>query len=958
MAAATVFRLLEQLIPIAVEEAREEVRPVVGVHKEVKKLESNFRAIQAVLADAEQRQVREETVRIWLDQLKDASYDVEDVLDEWITARLQLQIEGVLDDHESALTLVSQKVCSFLPAACFCFNVRAGLHRGIAIKIKELNERLDDIARQRDMFGFNVIRSHGPSERMKATPLVDISQVYGRDDEKNTLISKLLSESSEKIRGLHIISIVGMGGIGKTTLAQLAYHSDEMKRHFDTRLWVCVSVTFDEFTIAKSIVHALEGSVDNFVEFQSLMLHVSKCIVGKKFFLVLDDVWTGDYYKWEPLFHCLKNGLHGSKILITTRDKTVARKMKSTDIIMVRQFTEEVSWSLFCHIAFFGRSPSECEHLEEIGRDIVRKCNGLPLAIKTVGSLLRFKKTIYEWQMIFESELWHPEVVEIGLFAPLLLSYNDLPSTVKSCFLYCAIFPKDFQINKDKLIKLWMAQGYLGKRESEEEMEIIGEEYFDLLAMQSLFQDFEKDDNGKILTCKMHDIVHDFAQYLAKNESLTMEANDGLQATNISYGYKLRHLMLALNKGVSFPVSICGAKRVRSLLIQYGVTNCSSISEVLPKIFNELTSLRALDLSGQFWWEKVIITIPEGIERLMLLRYLNLSSLKMKELPEKLCELSNLQTLELSWCTNLRKLPEAMEKLIRLRHLVNVETSLSYIPRGIERLTSLRTLSEFVVSGDGKACTLASLKNLNYLQGSLSVKNLGSVTDFSVVKEANLQNKRKIIRLYLKFENDAEELRMNKDDETRVFTDERVLEALQPPPKLEFLEIRGYKGNASYLDRIMSLSVLRTLNLHSCTNLDHLPPLGKLSSLESLSISSMRSVRVGNELLGIRSIDASSSSSDIVFPKLKSLKFVNMEEWEDWDCGTIMPCLCFLSLVHCPKLKALPGHILQTDALEELTINWCTVLEERYNETGEDWDKISRIPSIIINFEFVNRGRP
>ncbi|KAH9665343.1 hypothetical protein KPL70_020310 [Citrus sinensis] len=954
MADAAVSRLLELLVSISTEENREEGRLIVGDGKEVKRLVSNFQASQAFLADAEQRQVKEEAVRLWLDQLKDACYDMEDVLDEWITTRLKLQIEGVLDDHESAPTLVSQKVCSFLPAACFCFNFRAGLHRGIAIKIKELNECVDDIAKQRDMFGFNVSRSVGPSKRLETTSLVDESAVYGRDEEKNTLISKLLSESSEKIRGLHIISIVGMAGIGKTTLAQLAYNSDETRRHFNTKLWVCVSATFDEFTIAKSIVGSLGGSVGNFVEFQSLMLHISKCIVGKKFFLVLDDVWTEDYYKWEPLFHCLKNGLHGSKILITTRKETVARVMKSTDIIMVREFTEDVSWSLFCHIAFFGRSPPEREHLEEIGRDIVRKCNGLPLAIKTVGMLLRSRNTIDEWQMIFESELW----VEMGPFAPLLLSYNDLPSTVKSCFLYCAIFPKDFQINKDKLIKLWMAQGYLGKRESEEEMEIIGEEYFDLLAMQSLFQDFEKDDNGKILSCKMHGIVHDFAQYLAKNESLTMEANDGLQATNISYGYKLRHLMLALNKAVSFPVSICGAKRVRSLLIQYGVTNCSSISEVLPKIFNELTSLRALDLSGQFWWEKVIITIPEGIERLILLRYLNLSSLKMKELPEKLCELINLQTLELSWCTNLRKLPEGMEKLIRLRHLVNVETSLSYIPRGIERLTSLRTLSEFVVSGDGKACTLASLKNLNHLQGSLSVKNLGSVTDFSVVKEANLQNKRKIIRLYLNFENDAEELRMNKDDESRMFTDERVLEALQPPPNLEFLEIRGYKGNASYLDCIMSLSVLRTLNLHGCTNLDHLPPLGKLSSLESLSISSMRSVRVGNELLGIRSIDASSSSSDIVFPKLKSLKFVNMEEWEDWDCGTIMPCLRFLSLVHCPKLKALPGHILQTDALEELTINWCTVLEERYNETGEDWDKISRIPSIIINFEFVKRGRP
>ncbi|KDO40328.1 hypothetical protein CISIN_1g043781mg, partial [Citrus sinensis] len=197
--------------------------------KQVKKLTSNLRAIQAVLNDAEQRQVKEASVRLWLDQLKEASYDMEDVLDEWITARLKLQIEGV---DENALVRKKPKII-------------------------EINENLDDIAKQKEVFNFNVIRgSTEKSERIHSTALINVSDVRG------------------------------MGGIGKTTLAQFAYNDKDVIENFDKRIWVCVSDPFDEFRIAKAIIEGLEGS-------------------EKKFFLILDDVWTDDYSKWEPFHNCL-----------------------------------------------------------------------------------------------------------------------------------------------------------------------------------------------------------------------------------------------------------------------------------------------------------------------------------------------------------------------------------------------------------------------------------------------------------------------------------------------------------------------------------------------------------------------------------------------------------------------------------------------------------------------------
>ncbi|KAK9219078.1 hypothetical protein WN943_007717 [Citrus x changshan-huyou] len=219
-----------------------------------------------------------------------------------------------------------------------------------------------------------------------------------------------------------------MGGIGKTTLAQLAYNNDDVKNHFEKRIWVCVSDPFDVFRIARAIIEALTGSAPNFGEFQSLMQHVQGCVEGKKFLLVLDDVWNKDYSKWGPFYNCLKNGLHGSKILITTRDETTAHIMKSTDIIPIDLLSEKECWSIFESLAFFGKSMEGCENLEKIGREIVGKCKGLPLAVKTIGSLLWSKNTEEEWQNILKSEIWEHKGIERGLLAPLLLSYNELPS--------------------------------------------------------------------------------------------------------------------------------------------------------------------------------------------------------------------------------------------------------------------------------------------------------------------------------------------------------------------------------------------------------------------------------------------------------------------------------------------------------------------------------------------------
>ncbi|XP_044474115.1 putative disease resistance protein RGA3 [Mangifera indica] len=926
MAEALVSGVLEQLTAVAGEGIQQKVRLVVGVDEEVKKLSSNLEAIQAVLVDAEARQVTETAVRRWLDQLKQASYDIEDVLDEWNYAILKQKLEGVED-----ATGPKKKVCFFFPSYCFSFK-QVSLRNDIAIKIKEVNENLDVITKQKERYSFNTMTRVERPEHIQTTSFIDVSEeMCGQDAYKSILIDKLCVSTEQR---LPIISLIGMGGIGKTTFAQFAYNHDKVINSFHERIWVCVSEPFDEHRIAKAIIESLGNSTKDLSELQSLHQRIGTLIQSKKCFLVLDDVWSEDFKKWERLYRCLKNSAHRSKILITTRKKSVVEMMGSIDIIDVQGLSDDECWLLFKQLAFFGRPTEECEKLEEIGKKISSKCKGLPLAVKTLGSLLRFKKRWEEWKHVLDSELWKLEKIEEDVFVPLLLSYNELPCMMKRCFVYCAIFPKDYRLKKDELIKLWMAQGYV-KEEENKAMEIVGEEYFDYLASRSLFQEFEKDDENNVIACKMHDLVHDFAQFLSKNECAHIEVDGSKEPLISSSNHeKVCHIMVTMYGEDLFLDSIFRLRMMRSFLNDTENFMATLPRDTMPKLFGELTCLRALNIAKRSHRNSLIEEIPKEVGKLIHLRYLNLSHLRIKKLPEALCELYNLQTLDISNCFLLEELPQGVEKLINLRHLKNDETrSLKYIPKGIRRLSNLRTLRYFVISGsnDEKACSLEGLKYLN-LFGELRIKMLGNVPDVKEVKTSPLKNHENLVGLGLDF-NKVIDGRERRNEE-----DEALLEILQPSSNLEKLNIRRYRGNTILPNWMMSLTKLRELALYNCDNCKHLPPLGELPSLEYLDIRFMNSLKsVSNELLRKENDDTSSSS--VFFPKLKRIKFLWLREWEEWDHEitrigdeeeviTIMPSLVSLEIYDCPKLKSLPKHLVQNTRLKK-EISHCPLLGYR-----------------------------
>jgi Leucine-rich repeat (LRR) protein len=328
-----------------------------------------------------------------------------------------------------------------------------------------------------------------------------------------------------------------------------------------------------------------------------------------------------------------------------------------------------------------------------------------------------------------------------------------------------------------------------------------------------------------------------------------------------------------------------------------------------------------------------------------------------------MCDLCNLQSLDVTWCGSLKELPKAIGKLIKLRHLQIDGSGVAFIPKGIERITCLRTLDVFKVCGGGenesKAANLRELKNLNHIGGSLNIRNLGGgIEDASDAAEAQLKNKKRLRRLELVFDREKTELQANEGS---------LIEALQPPSDLENLTISRYRG-FDLPNWMMTLTRLQELELVDCRNVEVLPPLGRLPNLESLKVRSLKVRRLDAEFLGIEKYEnASIKEGEIArvtaFPKLKKLHIFELEEVEEWDgierrvgeedstttsIISIMPQLRVLMIDTCPLLRALPDYVLAAP-LQELHISGCRNLRNRYGkEMGEDWQKISHIPNIYI----------
>ncbi|GAB2293414.1 hypothetical protein Dimus_027615 [Dionaea muscipula] len=965
MVDSALYDLGKALATLAADKLKEEYTLLVGVREEGQKLQENLKMINSVLAGAEERALMEENIKCWLDLLKDVVYDIEDVLDDW-TMEVEFAKQGKPkhDDVQNETASSDQKekkVCfsSCIPTPCSCFKPikKVKNRHDIARRIKEINDRLDHIANLKDKYKLESLRGNDQLviPRRLTTSFGQFKDLHAQTIIKQKVIEALQpAQGTDEVTKIEVTSLVGMGGIGKTTIAKIVYNDADVKSdHFDKLMWVCVSDSFSEMKVSKAILNSLDSnrSSSGFEEIQQVLEEIDKLIKGKRFLLVLDDVWTENDGDWNGIMSSLSSCQPGSRVLVTTRNHRVAQAMKTKVTIPVNELPEEECLSLFQHFAFSGRGESERHNLESIAQEMAKKCKGLALAAETLGRAMAFKSTKREWEGVLKSNLWNFEDEKKAgeLPAALLLSYIDLPSPmIKRCFASCCVFQKDQVMSKRDLVWLWMGLGLL--RSETGQMEIVGEDYFNILVARSFFKEINDDDG-----VKMHDIIHDLAQFLMKNEVLLFsEDGEAVNELILNKGSaKIRYLTMVSRRSQLPTVgNDDDLKRLRMLGIEAHDCEPSDLEGVLSK----LSCVRVLKIRSQ----KMNVVPSGSIGKLTHLRYVDFCNCwSLKELPESICDLFCLQTLNIYGCVQLKKLPKGMGKLVNLRHLYNKDSP-GQLPKGMKGLSSLQTLpmldvGESQLDNNHELLGLGDLQNLNSLQGEFRLYGIkGGMIEVEEAEKAALQSKTDISCLGLFFVNDDD--RTDDDDEGVTNRRLKVLEALKPHKDLEALEIQDYSGQrfASWINGDW-LHNVKKLELSFCQP-SLLPPLGTLPSLESLQISHMWGVRsVGEEFLGIEESQshlASSSSSSphpafvALFPKLKTLKFFFLYNWKTWadpkhDNNVqvtniiIMPSLSTLRIYSCRKLKSLP-RFLAAAPIKELKIIGCPLIKESIRDGFEE----------------------
>ncbi|KAI3697382.1 hypothetical protein L6452_30365 [Arctium lappa] len=835
---------------------------------------------------------------------------MDDLLDDLATEAMRRRM-----NKESYASTSSNKVLKIIPnlAAFTPSNIMYG--RNMSSKLDEITARLHHLVDEKDLLGLidNVESSNRTYRRSDETSLVGEVKIVGREGDKEALLWKLLgNEACNQV--VSIVSIFGMGGIGKTTLARALYNEEKVKGHFELMSWVCVSEDYDVFNISMAIFIDVGGDDKEIKNLNQLHEALLKKLSQKRFLIVLDDVWNENYKEWELLQRPFLAGALGSKVIVTTRKVTVASVMDSVQAYPLEVLSKEAAVSLFAQHALGEQNFDKHPTLKLHGEGIVSKCGRLPLALMTLGRVLRTKTNEEEWAELLNNEIWNlPN--ESDILPALRLSYYDLPSHLKLLFAYCCLFPKDYVFNKNELVLLWMAEGFLHESNANKSMESFGRDYFEELKSRSFFQHYK-------LGYKMHDLIHDLATsvggefFFMLDDKMGNEALEKVHHLSFickKFGLYRKFEVLQKARRLRTFLSVSLSVRIQSLEFVWGCFFLSN--KVLFELLPQLKFLRVLSLA-----DYSIEEVPQSIGCFKHMRYLNFSRTDITCLPDQIIDLYNLQSLLVSGCRRLSSLPNSFAKLINLRHLDLSDTpQLNKTPLGIGGLKSLQTLSKVIIEG-ANGFKILELKGLLHLRGQLLIEGLEKVINPIHAKDTNLHHKKNLDDLELKWSDVFEDSRNKK-------IEYEVLEGLRPHHNLINLNISFY-GGIGFPSWVGESSFVRltALTLRGCRSCTYLPTLGHLQSLKKLFVSGMNEVKT----LGMELLTATNSSHGIAFPSLEVLGFEDMQSWEKWSTSGgdnngisgSFPCLSEISIVNCPKLVDVS--LVLIPSLRDLCIKGCS----------------------------------
>ncbi|XP_059311532.1 disease resistance protein RPM1-like [Lycium ferocissimum] len=913
MADSVVLFVLDKITNLLAEEALQ----LQGVKHDIQYIKDELERMIAFLGVADALEDGDAEVKVWVRQVRDVAHDIEDVLDESIVLSYDHHFHGS---------------CCFIAKLVFSIRNIKSRHK-LVFEIQANRSRVCNIAEGHQRYRYKFyVPEQGSSynhaydtanDRRGDALLLEEAELVGIENPRQQLIGWLVEDDPR----LKVVSVVGMGGSGKTTLVKKVYEDAAVKKNFNSRAWITVSQSFKVEEVLKDMIQQLYDDVkqpapEGLSNMSSNRLKaIAKVFLqSRTYLLVFDDVWS--IQAWEAIRYALPDVNNGSRVILTTRLFNVA-SFSSIEtngyVYELEPLSAEESWVLFCQKSFHDNS---CPlNLEKISRNILKKCGGLPLAIVAVGGVLATKNrsNIKEWGMLNHSlgpELDSSDKLD-SMKTVLLLSFNDLPYYLKSCFLYLSIYPEDYLIERNTLIYRWITEGFV-KRKEGRTVEDVAEGYLNELINRSLIHPVQYNDEGSMKLGRIHDLYRELILSKSRDDNFTTTTDE----QNILWPEKTRRLSIHGTLG-NLQVKR-SATKLRSLLT-FGIADAQSLSCII-QVLGSSKMLRVLDLRGA-----PLDMIPETVFQLFHLRYLSLRSTSVKILPRSIERLKQLEILDLKQ-TYITKLPVEILKLENLHNLLVYRTvSYSYLPYNC-------SLGFKAFRGIG---TLRALQKLVYIEatpGSGILREVGMLSELRRLCILKLREEdgrivcSSIERLYK-----LQSLNLKSTEEHEILD---LSYMSSPPPLLQRLYLTG--RIVKLPEWILDLNSLVKIYFR-WTRLTE-DPLKYLQDLPNLVHLEFLVGYTGEELYFEQG-------------KFQRLKLLNLDKLEGLRRVTIgegaIPNLEKLVIQRCALLESVPTGIeclLNLKVLEFFDMPDEFIMTLRPEKLGADSWKVSHIPEVYCTY--------
>uniref|UniRef100_A0A0D3HSI4 NB-ARC domain-containing protein n=1 Tax=Oryza barthii TaxID=65489 RepID=A0A0D3HSI4_9ORYZ len=830
------------------------------------KLEEGMLQIQAVLDVVNPDQFKEHSVALdrWFWKLRDAVEEAEDAIDELEYYELKEKAKDYkISDWGSPLAKWKHKVVkSIKDVSVLDKSVNQFTHRGTLKRLKKAMDGLDKAAAGTTKF-LEIVRclDGGTSSSQKLEHLASSNdrqtgsmltadKFVGRESEKKRIIEWLTKDTSVKeseivpsANYVPIFSVVGHGGMGKTTLAQSICQQEEVVKHFQV-IWITVSTSFDATSVTRKILESATRKEPSNKHLEPLQQDLKEKLNSVKFLLIMDDAWEeGKRDEWEKLFAPLRSGKNGSKILLTTRMASVADMAAKAmgvarDCLTLQGLEEGENIELFNHHVFSGLNLQDYGHFKKTGEKIARKLGGCPLVIKVTCGHLQGNMTVEYWENFLHIHLEHFKGSDIDIMKVLKLSYQHLPTELQICFRFCSLFAEDHEFDKEDLVHMWMCSGLISQAPSETlNFEDIGERILADLTRKSFF-----DVKSRVYTYgldhKEYYVMHDLMHELARNVSFGECARITNPIRFKDIQDTVRHICISCIPQFSIDVvkKISQFKNLRSIVIDtLSVIDTISVvdKDTMYTLQNIIESTKSLRLFHSRL--RIRFDFSSKFGRLKHLRYINISGMSSKGIYH-VAKLYHLLVLSISSPTMTR-----------------INSEIEYIP--CER----------------KDNKVSSIRNLHCLR-ELNVLGLENIENHEEAINAKLNEKQHLCSLSLHWSPHIGE---------HGSIDELVLHHLKPHANIRKLRICGYEGRVvPFWIENLSVRKLVSIKLESCINWEQLPSLGELILLRYLLLRNLPKL----QQIGRHSHMSSSSSMELLLP----------------------PNFLSLEIEQCPELQELP----------------------------------------------------